>query len=140
MPSIRAIGFNDHRCPSRVEIAITKGDWSGARVAARIAEADVVARRGHAVGVQHFIDDDDGYTRWLAEHSDEFVLNTGRVPTPTYLVLHRASCLTISRLQGGATRWTHDYIKFCGHRAELEALARREFGGEPRNCGICAQL
>jgi len=91
----------------------------------------------YAVGVQCFIDDDCGYLRWLEEHSDEFVLNAERIPKPGYLVLHRASCPTISRLQPGATRWTGDYIKFCGRRAELETHARHEVGGEPRSCGIC---
>jgi len=87
--------------------------------------------------VQRFIDDDAGYIRWLAAHPDGFVLNTERIPKPGYLVLHRASCPKISRLQRGATRWTRDYIKFCGRRTELEALARQEVGGEPRCCGVC---
>jgi hypothetical protein len=98
----------------------------------------VVEYGRHAVGVQRFVDDDDGYLRWLAAHGDGFVLNTERPPKPSYLVLHRASCPKITRLQRGASRWTRDYIKFCGHRAELEAFARHEIGGEPRCCGICA--
>jgi len=91
----------------------------------------------HAVDVQRFIDDDAGYIRWLAAHPEGFVLNTERSPKPGYLVLHRASCPKISQLQRSATQWTRDYIKFCGHRTELEALARHEVGGEPRCCGIC---
>lgn len=88
--------------------------------------------------MQRFVDDDDGYVRWLAEHADEFVLNTERRPRPTYLVLHRAACPTINRPQRGVGHWTRDYIKFCGIRAELEALARQQIGGEPRGCGICS--
>jgi len=87
--------------------------------------------------MQRFRDDDDGYIHWLTGHPDGFVLNTERTPKPAYLVLHRSSCPKISQLQRGATRWTRDYIKFCGRRTELEALARDEVGGEPRSCGIC---
>lgn len=43
-----------------------------------------------AVDMQGFVDDDDGYVRWLAGHADEFVLNTERIPRPAYVVLHRA--------------------------------------------------
>jgi len=74
----------------------------------------------HAVVVQCFIDDDDSYVRWLDGHPEGFVLNAERNPTPDYLVLHRASCSTISRLQPGATRWTTgDYIKLCGIELSL---------------------
>jgi hypothetical protein len=64
------------------------------------------------LGVQRFIDDDGGYLRWLAAHHDGFVLNTERAPKPSYLVLHRACCPKITRLQRGASRWTRDYLKF----------------------------
>lgn len=83
------------------------------------------------MGVQRFIDDDDGYVHWLAAPPDGFVLNTQRTPRPVYLMLHRATCPKISHLQHGASRWTHDYIKFSGNRAEIEALARHQLGGDP---------
>lgn len=75
----------------------------------------------------------------VAAHRDGFVLNAERRPKPSYLVLHHANCPKITRLQRGASRWTGDYIKFCGHRAELETLARHEIGGELRCCGICGR-
>jgi hypothetical protein len=48
------------------------------------------------VGVQTFVDDDLGYQRWLEMYPDLYVLNAERVPRPSYLVLHRVTCCTIS--------------------------------------------
>jgi hypothetical protein len=47
-------------------------------------------------GMRHFVDDDAGYLAWLAGHPADFVINTGRSPSAAYLMLHRASCRTIS--------------------------------------------
>jgi hypothetical protein len=87
--------------------------------------------------MEHFTDDDPGYLRWLADNPDGFVLNTERTPRPTYLMLHRATCHTITRPQPRATNWTRDYVKFCGTRAELETHARHTIGGEPHPCRLC---
>ena len=45
-----------------------------------------------------FKDDDSGYREWLADHqgSDTYVLNAERNPKPAYLILHRATCHTVS--------------------------------------------
>ena len=85
-----------------------------------------------------FKDDDAGYREWLARHkgSESFVLNTERNPKPTYLILHRATCHTISGAPAHGTQWTHDFIKVCGTRAELESFAR-SVGGTAQTCGIC---
>jgi hypothetical protein len=86
--------------------------------------------------VQHFVDDDPGYLRWLTGHFAAFVLNTTRRPSAAYLMLHRASCWTITRLQPRAATFTGDYSKLCGGRDELEAYARR-LGGTAQACGHC---
>ena len=70
-----------------------------------------------------------------------FVLNTTRTPSAAYLMLHRANCWTITRLQPRATTFTGDYSKLCGGRDELEARARR-LGGTAQHralplIGIC---
>lgn len=85
-----------------------------------------------------FKDDDGGYRDWLAQHqgSDSFVLNAERNPRATYLILHRATCHTISGEPARGTQWTHDFIKICGTRAELEAFAG-SMGGTPQLCGHC---
>ncbi len=87
--------------------------------------------------MQQFVDDDNGYIRWLAGHPDGFVLNTERTPKASYLMLHRSTCHSISQLSGRATQWTGPYIKHCGDRGELETVARHQFGGEPSPCGHC---
>jgi len=78
--------------------------------------------------VQRFVEDEDCYLRWLAEHPDLFVLNTARPPTPDYLVLHRANCHTMSGTPARGSRWTGDYVKTCGSRPDLEQYTR-EVGG-----------
>jgi hypothetical protein len=87
--------------------------------------------------MQIFIDDDDGYLRWLAEHPAGYVVNSYRRPCSTYLVLHRASCPHIST--AARTNWTTTgYIKICAaHRERLATWARQETGEGPKGCGVC---
>jgi len=84
-----------------------------------------------------FVDNDDGYLAWIAQHPDGFVLNTERIPKPNYLRLHRSTCRTITILQPKAGRWTADYIKICGSRTELESWARDTVGGVVQPCRFC---
>lgn len=87
--------------------------------------------------MESFIDDDIGYLRWLAAHRDGFVLTAERKPTPAYLMPHRTTCHTISGTPACGSRWTGDYIKFCGGRHELEAFACSNVGGQAHACGLC---
>jgi hypothetical protein len=87
--------------------------------------------------MQRFVDDDDGYLEWLAAHPDGFVINVERSPQTAYIVLHRASCRTISGDPARGAQWTHDYIKVCGGRNELEEFARRDVGGPAQPCELC---
>ena len=43
-----------------------------------------------------FKNDEDGYFAWLTAHPTGFVLNVRANADPDYVVLHRASCGTIS--------------------------------------------
>jgi hypothetical protein len=87
--------------------------------------------------MQQFARDDDGYLDWLAKNPDGFVVNTYLRPSPTYFMLHRASCSTISRLQLSAATFTGaQYSKLCGARTELEEEARR-LGGTAQACTHC---
>ena len=85
-----------------------------------------------------FKDDESGYREWLAGHqgSDSYVLNAEREPKPAYLILHRVTCHTISGEPARGTQWTHDFVKVCGSRAELESYARG-VGGSALQCGHC---
>lgn len=88
------------------------------------------------VGMRHFVDDDASYLSWIADHAGSFVLNTTRSPSASYLMLHRANCWTITRLQPTATTFTGDYSKVCGERSELEAYAQT-LGATASACGHC---
>ena len=44
-----------------------------------------------------FEHDDHGYLGWVHEHTEGFVLNVRDRPDPQYVVLHRATCKTITR-------------------------------------------
>lgn len=87
-------------------------------------------------GVQRFADDDRGYLDWLDQHSDGFVINTGRTPGAAYLMLHRAGCGTITGKPARGTTFTGEYVKVCGERDELEEYARH-LGGDAHPCGLC---
>jgi hypothetical protein len=65
----------------------------------------------------YFIDDDASYLRWLARHPCGYVANTTRGVSPNYMVLHRATCPSISEYAahsapGGFTE--RQYSKACG--------------------------
>jgi hypothetical protein len=87
-------------------------------------------------GMQHFVDDDHGYLDWLDHHPDGFVINTLRTPSAAYLMLHRASCGTITGKPARGTTFTGEYAKVCGERNELEEFTRH-LGGHAQPCGLC---
>jgi hypothetical protein len=90
------------------------------------------------MAVQAFRDDDAGYLAWIQQHSDGFVVNAERRPTPSYLILHRADCTFITRASQQG-RWTADYVKVCAPAvAELERWASRVVGGRLQPCHWCA--
>ena len=64
------------------------------------------------------------------------MLNAEREPKPAYLILHRVTCHTISGEPARGTQWTHDFVKVCGSRAELESYARG-VGGTAHQFGHC---
>ena len=88
-------------------------------------------------GFEQFVNDDDGYLRWLRENPHGLVVNSHRVPVTSYLMLHRASCSSINTPD--RTNWTTTgYIKTCS--TDVTALvewALREVGGALKPCGMC---
>ena len=86
-----------------------------------------------------FVDDDLGYELWLRSHSTGFALNCGRRPKSDYLMLHRATCHTVSGSPTRGDTWTTSvYMKVTASSiAELEAWALVETGGQVRRCGSC---
>lgn len=89
--------------------------------------------------MQLFKDDDTAYVEWLEANPHGFVLNSYRRPNSDYLILHRATCKSVSRTAEPPVRWTSGgYIKVCAKDvSEVEAWCRRETGANPQLCGMC---
>ena len=87
--------------------------------------------------VETFVNDDEGYLRWLKQNASGFVVNSYNKPVPEYLIMHRATCWTIST--DARTNWTTTgFIKICSSdKTELEMWAAKEVGGKPHHCGVC---
>jgi hypothetical protein len=86
--------------------------------------------------IVEFMNDDDGYISWLSAHPDGFVLNCGRPPTPSYLMLHRSTCGTISGTPARGQSWTSFYQKVCSDtKRELADWASQI--GVPQPCRLC---
>ena len=82
---------------------------------------------------------DAEYVRWLEAHPGGYVLNTYRKPHPGYLILHRATCKSISRSATTSIDWTSgDYIKACPDSIpDLAAWCRVVAGASHQPCGQC---
>lgn len=81
-----------------------------------------------------FRNDDAGYRQWLKDHPNGFVVNSERIPNPSYLILHRATCYYISN---DTTRnyTTTSYIKTCSEDlAELRWWAGTLSGQLGQRC------
>ncbi len=90
-----------------------------------------------------FRDQELEYQRWLKAYPEGYVLNARRDVSPSYMVLHRANCRTISRYVGKIAEngfTGRGYIKICSTRSgELLAWLRTQGGrGFTVVCSICA--
>jgi len=86
--------------------------------------------------------DDAEYFAWLAARPDGYVLNVRRISDPDYVVLHRASCGTISSDTVDPGAYTcRNYLKWCGSTSnELEEAAKlegRADGSFSKRCNLC---
>jgi hypothetical protein len=88
--------------------------------------------------VVRFVDDEDGYVRWLREHPNGYVLNCDREPSDRYLVLHETDCRTISGEPSRGTTWTTAYAKVCAStQIDLVLWCQEITGSRPDRCGTC---
>lgn len=90
-----------------------------------------------------FCKNDEGYLAWTAAHPDGYVLNVRHLADPTYVILHRASCKTISNARQGPDAFTgRSYRKICAATVvELRPAAEREGrsdGTFSKLCGKCS--
>jgi len=87
---------------------------------------------------------DDLYMDWLDRNPEGFVINSHRDPDPTYIVLHRATCHSISQYTRSSSEGAfteRSYIKTCSPSidelrdwAHHNGRADRAFS---RECGFC---
>ena len=76
-----------------------------------------------------FSNNDVGYRKWLSENRDGWVVNTGRSPSPDYMILHRADCYS-GILAFQHQNPTKDYTKWCStDRLELRREVPLKAGG-----------
>jgi hypothetical protein len=88
-----------------------------------------------------FRNGDSEYLAWTAAHPDGFVLNVRREADADYVVLHRASCGTISNDWHAPGAFTgRVYRKICSTSLEeLHRAAEREGrsdGSFSKRCGL----
>jgi hypothetical protein len=88
-----------------------------------------------------FTNDDRGYLDWLDRHRDGWVLNVRATPDPDYVVLHRATCSTISRAGVSDGAWTgRGYRKIaCLDLDEVAAACRTQGRADGQPSKICTR-
>ena len=92
-----------------------------------------------------FSDDDLGYLAWIAAHPNGFVLNIRCSPDANCVILHRASCTSISNDTYEPGAYTgRNHRKLCAtNKAELKLAAKdlgRRDGTFSKHCGLCRPL
>lgn len=96
--------------------------------------ATIATQDGEVVS---FVSDESGYLTWIAAHPRGFVVNSERRPKPNYLVLHRATCRTISGRPARGRTFTDPFRKTCA--ADLGSIvAWAEAVGSVTPCRLCA--
>jgi hypothetical protein len=64
--------------------------------------------------IRKFVDDDEGYLRWLENHPDGFVVNFPKEPQKTHkILLHRSCCYCVCSPYVAKTWTTGRNIKVC---------------------------
>lgn len=89
-----------------------------------------------------FKNDDKAYREWVSSNSRGFVLNVRRRLDPDYVVLHRASCYSISSEHQAPGAYTYgSYRKWCDNTIDglrqAAKLEGRSDGSFSKRCGSC---
>ena len=102
--------------------------------------------RTRAKDIVIFSEDNGHFEKWLKKNPDGFVVNTTRIPSSMYMVLHRAKCKTPEQrsLAPAAGMAGDGYTKVCS--TNLEALRDwlrdhgRADGTFSTTCQVCQPL
>jgi 5-methylcytosine-specific restriction enzyme A len=86
--------------------------------------------------------DEEPYRRWLQAHPTGFVLNSRRTIDPSYMVLHRTTCHSISppgRSEAKDPFTGRGYIKVCAETRGTLLVWIASHGGQgfSKICGFC---
>ncbi len=85
-----------------------------------------------------FIDDDDGYLRWVQDNPDGYVLNTSLAsPKRSSHTIHKADCSSVTGEPYRGKLWTHEYLKACGSRTAVERFGEAVIKVAPRLHAQC---
>lgn len=94
-----------------------------------------------------FVNDEEGYQKWLADHPSGHVVNARRNLTSSYMVLHTARCRSISRYSGFAPEGAFTeraYLKICSDDlGELRNWLKnhdRPDGSFSKICSLCHRV
>ena len=94
--------------------------------------------------MEKFIDNDEGYLRWISYNPHGFVVNVERGERPGYAVLHRASCSSILRDRENGAYTERGYKKVVSNDlSELRVYATfigRADGSFSKHCGRCQPI
>lgn len=88
--------------------------------------------------VEHFVNDDQSYLRWVANHADGFVLNITRTFHTNSARVHAACCRTIAGTSPRGGPWTGPYTKVCANSLSvLEHWYLEKTGEVITPCKVC---
>jgi hypothetical protein len=123
--------------PKEVAHAVRANPWFGGVLADKRESGRIFPPDGEP-DVVEFRDDDEGYRAWLAEHPGGFVLNCHRKPTANHLVIHRATCRSLSGAQVQGRHSTDEYIKVCAETVRnIDRWTNACVGSPGRTCDHC---
>lgn len=97
--------------------------------------------RSVSAGLVFFDGDDAGYLDWVARNRNGYVVNVRRRLTSDYVVLHRATCGSISALHEVGAYTERGYLKLCGPTmadiVEAPTWCGRRRGCFTKRCSLC---
>ena len=97
--------------------------------------------RSLSSGLVFFEDDDAGYLDWVSRNRDGYVVNVRRTLTPDYVILHRATCSSISASHEAGAYTERSYRKLCGRTmtdvVEAPLWCGRHRGSFTKRCSLC---
>ena len=92
----------------------------------------------HAGSVITYALDDSSYLDWIGGHPKGFVINHVMTPSPSYAVLHRATCSSIRGSSAPGKQWTRQSHKVVSlDRDDLTAWVLNVLVLVPSLCGMC---